>query len=225
VSAREELLARIATAHRAAPPPEMPYDAIERAYRTDSDRNPHELTELLVDRLIDYRALVRRCSTDDIAGTIASALSERGARTVAVPAGLHSSWLGETQIGIRADGVSAEDQLSVAELDATDGVITGCAVAIAETGTLILDGSVDQGRRVITLIPDYHLCVVLPDQIVADVPQALRRLTPSRPLTMISGPSATSDIELNRVEGVHGPRTLEVIIVGSKRPDERGETI
>jgi L-lactate dehydrogenase complex protein LldG len=226
VRAREELLARIATAHRAAPPPEMPYDAIERAYRTDSDRNPHELTELLVDRLIDYRALVRRCSADDVAGTIASALSERGARTVVVPAGLDPSWLGEAQTGIRADGASADQQLSVADLDTTDGVITGCAVAIAETGTLILDGSVDQGRRVITLIPDYHLCVVLPDQIVADVPQALRRLTPSRPITMISGPSATSDIELNRVEGVHGPRTLEVIIVGPSTPTaDRGETI
>ncbi len=112
VSAREELLARIATAHRAAPPPEVPYDAIERAYRTDSDRNPHQLTELLVDRLIDYRALVRRCSADDIAGTIASALSERGAGTVVVPAGLDPSWLGETQTGIRADGVSA-DQTTV----------------------------------------------------------------------------------------------------------------
>ena len=226
MSAREELLARIATAHRAAPPPELPYEAIDRAYRTDSDRNPHVLTELLVDRLIDYRAVVRRCSADDLAGTIASALSERGARTVVVPAGLDQSWLAETQTVIRADGVSAEDQLSVAELDATDGVITGCAVAIAETGTLILDGSVDQGRRVITLIPDYHLCVVLPDQIVADVPQALRRLTPTRPLTMISGPSATSDIELNRVEGVHGPRTLEVIIVDPSAPthdDARSE--
>jgi L-lactate dehydrogenase complex protein LldG len=213
VSAREELLARIDTAYRAAPPPEVPYEAIERGYRTDSDRSPHELTELLVDRLLDYRALVRHCSADHIAGTIASALSERGADTVVVPAGVDQMWLGETQTGIRTDGMSAEDQLSVTELDATDGVITGCAVAIAETGTLILDGSVDQGRRVITLIPDYHLCVVLPDQIVADVPQALHRLTPSRPLTMISGPSATSDIELNRVEGVHGPRTLEVIIV------------
>ena len=215
MSAREEVLARIASAHRAAPPPELPYDAIEREYRTESDRDRHELAERLVDRLIDYRALVRRCSADDLAETIASALAERGARTVVVPAGLNQTWLGEATASVIPDGVSAQDQLSVARLDATDGVITSCAVAIAETGTLILDGSVDQGRRVITLIPDYHLCVVQPDQVVADVPQALARLTPSRPLTMISGPSATSDIELNRVEGVHGPRTLEVIIVGS----------
>jgi L-lactate dehydrogenase complex protein LldG len=235
VSAREEVLARIATAHRAAPPPDLPYDAIVRAYRTESDRDPQELTERLVDRLIDYRAKVRHCPADDLAGTIASALSERGARTAVVPAGLDRSWLGQVEAAaIRTDGTSTEDQLSVADLDATDGVITTCAAAIAETGTLILDGSADQGRRVITLIPDYHLCVVLPQQIVADVPQALARLTSTRPLTMISGPSATSDIELNRVEGVHGPRTLEVIIVGpsmgaspgvstGSEQDDRGE--
>ena len=221
MSAREEVLARIASAHRAAPPPELAYDAIEREYRTESDRDPHELAERLVDRLIDYRALVRRCSADDLAGTIASAVAERGARTVVLPAGLDQSWLAGAAVDVRMDGPTAVDQLSVAELDGTDGVITTCAVAVAETGTLILDGSADQGRRVITLIPDYHLCVVQPDQIVADVPQALVRLTPSRPLTMISGPSATSDIELNRVEGVHGPRTLEVIIVDpSAKPSQ-----
>jgi L-lactate dehydrogenase complex protein LldG len=118
---------------------------------------------------------------------------------------------------VLTDGLSGDDQLGVSELDGVDGVITSCAVAIAETGTLILDGSAGQGRRVLTLIPDYHLCVVLTDQIVPDVPQALARLEPTRPLTMISGPSATSDIELNRVEGVHGPRTLEVIIVQNAR--------
>ena len=102
----------------------------------------------------------------------------------------------------------------MAALDGADGVLTGCAVAVAETGTLVLDGSAGQGRRVTSLIPDYHLCVVLPGQVVADVPQAVPALDPTRPTTMISGPSATSDIELNRVEGVHGPRTLEVVVVG-----------
>ena len=136
-----------------------------------------------------------------------------------VPAGLDSSWTASLSANVVTDGPSTDEQLSVAELDGVDGVITSCAVAIAETGTLILDGSPGQGRRVITLIPDYHLCVVLRDQIVADVPQALTRLEATRPLTMISGPSATSDIELNRVEGVHGPRTLEVIIVGNERSE------
>ena len=137
-----------------------------------------------------------------------------------VPPGLDPSWLAGLPVEIRIDGTSAEDHCSVAELDATDGVITACAAAVAETGTLILDGSPDQGRRVITLIPDYHLVVVLPDQICADVPQALSRLEPTRPLTMISGPSATSDIELKRVEGVHGPRTLEVIMVSAHYASE-----
>ncbi|HET9303620.1 MAG TPA: LUD domain-containing protein, partial [Propionibacteriaceae bacterium] len=139
--------------------------------------------------------------------------------TVAAAAGLDPSWTSDLSVSVLTDGLSEDDQLSVSELDGVDGVITSCAVAIAETGTLILDGSAGQGRRVLTLIPDYHLCVVFVDQIVADVPQALTRLEATRPLTMISGPSATSDIELNRVEGVHGPRTLEVIIVGSERSE------
>jgi L-lactate dehydrogenase complex protein LldG len=211
VNAREEVLARIAAAHRAAPPPNLPYQAISRDYRTTSDSSKETLTELLIDRLIDYRALVRRCSTDDLRVTIANALAERHARRVVVPAGLDAFWTANISAGVLADG--KDEQLSVSQLDDVDGVITSCAVAIAETGTVILDGSPGQGRRVLTLIPDYHLCVVFSDQIVADVPQALARLDATRPLTMISGPSATSDIELNRVEGVHGPRTLEVIIV------------
>ena len=105
------------------------------------------------------------------------------------------------------------EPLSIDDLDQADGVLTGCAVAIADTGTIVLDGDEAQGRRALTLLPDYHLCVVRADQIAATVPEALRRLEPTRPLTFISGPSATSDIELNRVEGVHGPRTLEVLIV------------
>jgi L-lactate dehydrogenase complex protein LldG len=166
---------------------------------------------------VDYRALVRQCSVDDLGATIAHALAERDAHTVAAAAGLDPSWTLDPSVNVLTDGLSGDDQLSVSELDGVDGVITSCAVAIAETGTLILDGSAGQGRRVLTLIPDYHLCVVLTDQIVPDVPQALARLEPTRPLTMISGPSATSDIELNRVEGVHGPRTLEVIIVQNAR--------
>jgi L-lactate dehydrogenase complex protein LldG len=213
VNAREEVLARIAAAYRAAPPAELRYSEITREYRTTSDLEAAALTELLIDRLVDYRALVRQCTADDLDAEIADALATRGAQTVVAPTGLDSSWTRGFSGGVLTDGLSAGDQLSISELDRVDGVITSCAVAIAETGTLILDGSPGQGRRTITLIPDYHLCVVFANQIVADVPDALARLEATRPLTMISGPSATSDIELNRVEGVHGPRTLEVIIV------------
>lgn len=213
MNAREEVLARIAAAHGAAPPPNLRYEDISRGYRTTSDVSAEALTELLIDRLVDYRAQVRQCPADDLAQTLAAAITDRAAQTVAAPSGLDSSWLANLSAHVLTDGTAADDQLSVSQLDSVDGVITGCAVAIAETGTLILDGSPGQGRRILTLIPDYHLCVVFPDQIVPDVPQALARLDATRPLTMISGPSATSDIELNRVEGVHGPRTLEVIIV------------
>jgi L-lactate dehydrogenase complex protein LldG len=213
MKAREEVLARIAAAHRAASPPNLRYEDISREYRTSSDSSTDTLTELVIDRLVDYRALVRQCSVDDLGATIADALAERGANTVVTARGLDPSWTTTLPANLLIDGLATDDQLSVSQLDSVDGVITSCAVVIAETGTLILDGSPGQGRRVLTLIPDYHLCVVFPDQIVADVPQALARLDATRPLTMISGPSATSDIELNRVEGVHGPRTLEVIIV------------
>ena len=213
MNAREEVLARIAAAYRHAPPAELSYDDITREYRTTSDLKVAALTELLIDRLVDYRALVRQCRADDLGAEIADALATRGCETVAAPTGLDPTWTGNFSGTVLTDGVSADDQLSVSELDEVDAVITSCAVAIAETGTLILDGSPGQGRRIITLIPDYHLCVVFADQIVADVPEAFARLEATRPMTMISGPSATSDIELNRVEGVHGPRTLEVIIV------------
>ena len=213
MSARDEVLSRIAAAHRAAPPPTLAYDDIDRSYATTSDHSHDELTELLIDRLVDYKALVRRCSRGDLAGTVAAALAERHAGTVVVPAGVDHSWLEQASATIRTDGPNPDEQLSVTDLEDVDGVITTCATAVAETGTLVLDGSGGMGRRVVTLIPDYHLCIVLPDQVCADIPQALDRLDATRPLTMISGPSATSDIELNRVEGVHGPRTLDVVIV------------
>jgi L-lactate dehydrogenase complex protein LldG len=212
MSAREEILERIATAHRAAPPAGPEYAEIPRVEPASDDvRSPEALVELLIDRLVDYRARVRKASIDELPGVLAAALSERGISSVVAPHGLPEAWLAETAAHVLRD--EPEHPLSVTDLDRVDGVITGCAVAIAETGTLILDASTDQGRRAITLVPDYHLCLVSQDAIVPDVPQALPRIEPTRPLTMISGPSATSDIELNRVEGVHGPRTLEVIVV------------
>ncbi|WP_245873867.1 LUD domain-containing protein [Streptomyces phaeoluteigriseus] len=138
-------------------------------------------------------------------------LAARGARTVLVPPGLDPGWLATTDAERVADTAGSTPY----ELDRVDSVVTACAVAVAETGTIVLDCSPDQGRRRITLVPDHHICVVrVPDQVVSSVPQVMERLDPARPLTWISGPSATSDIELDRVEGVHGPRTLEVILVG-----------
>ncbi|HET9871850.1 MAG TPA: LUD domain-containing protein [Propionibacteriaceae bacterium] len=212
MSARDDVLGRIRTAHTAAPPPDLPFDEIVREYLTRSDLVGADLVERLVDRLIDYKALVRHSAAVDLPAAVGAALGDRGVRRLAVPNGVPAEWLGDTHLQRLTDGGDT-GRLTVEELDDCDAVLTGCAVAVAETGTLILDGSADQGRRVISLIPDYHLCIVRAHQIVGDIPEALTRLDPARPLTMISGPSATSDIELNRVEGVHGPRTLEVIIV------------
>jgi L-lactate dehydrogenase complex protein LldG len=211
VSARREILHRIREAHSLAPPDAPGYPELDRSYREQPTRSADDVVELLVDRLLDYRALVRRCHPQEVPNVIAAALSDRDIRSVVVPSGLPRHWTCEVTAVVRTD--SPDAPLSVAELDAVGGVITGCAVAAAETGTLVLDGSPDQGRRVITLVPDYHLCVVQRADIVPDVPEMLARLSPTQPLTMISGPSATSDIELNRVEGVHGPRTLEVVLV------------
>jgi L-lactate dehydrogenase complex protein LldG len=209
MTARDEILARIAGALRDRPTP----PAVARTYRTaghPSELAGEELLERLVDRLVDYRALVRRSTTAMVATTVVAALTERGARRVAVPDGILPAGLDRLEPGIEL--VGDDPPLTPAQLDGLDGVLTGCAVAIAETGTIVLDGGGGQGRRVLSLVPDYHLVVVTAAQVVAGVPEALARLDPARPQTWISGPSATSDIELDRVEGVHGPRTLEVIL-------------
>ncbi|HEY6274968.1 MAG TPA: lactate utilization protein C [Streptosporangiaceae bacterium] len=202
MTGRDLVLARIRTA--LGPP--GPDDDVPRGYRTRGDVDPEQLLDRLADRLRDYGCTVHRTAPDQVMATVAAALAERGARRVVVPSGLELT-------GLPADIEPVEDDgLSPAELDALDGVVTGAAVAIAETGTIVLDGSPDQGRRALSLVPDYHLCLLRAGQVVALVPEALARLDPARPLTWISGPSATSDIELDRVNGVHGPRTLEVIL-------------
>ncbi|MGW0912826.1 LutC/YkgG family protein [Streptomyces sp. NPDC002784] len=210
MSSRERILGRVRRALADVGPDED--RPVERAYlRQHGERSAEETIVLLAENLADYRAIVHRCSPDDLPATIAGLLAARGARTVLVPPALEPSWLAVAD----AEQVPDRVESTPHELDRVDSVVTACAVAVAETGTLVLDGGPDQGRRRITLVPDHHICVVrVPDQVVSSVPQALERLDPVRPLTWISGPSATSDIELDRVEGVHGPRTLEVILVG-----------
>ncbi|OSP42358.1 lactate utilization protein C [Streptomyces sp. 13-12-16] len=179
--------------------------------REHGERTVEQTVDLLAENLADYRAVVHRTDEAGLAGVVAGLLAARGASSVLVPPGLDEGWLASTEVTRVADRAESTPQ----ELDRVDSVVTACAVAVAETGTIVLDGSPDQGRRRITLVPDHHICVVrVPDQVVSSVPQALGRLDAARPLTWISGPSATSDIELDRVEGVHGPRTLEVVLVG-----------
>ncbi|GAA1458213.1 lactate utilization protein C [Nocardiopsis exhalans] len=208
---RERVLARVRAALADVPADEPVERALEHDYADSHAEGP--TLDVLVDRLLDYKALVERVSAAELPGRIAAALERRGAERVAVPEGVPDEWFASVSARRIVDAPGAP--LSVAELDGCDGVVTGCAVAVAETGTIVLDAGPDQGRRAVTLVPDYHLCVVRAEQVVDGVPQAVRLLAPERPLTWISGPSATSDIELNRVEGVHGPRTLEVLIVES----------
>ncbi|GAA2648728.1 LutC/YkgG family protein [Paractinoplanes durhamensis] len=193
MSSKDVILDRIRAALADGPSvPEIPRD-----YR----RGPAEADlDLLVDRLVDYKAVVHR------AGTIPDAIATIVSGSVVVPPGLPREWL---PVGLE---VLVDDGLSPERIAAADGVVTAAAVAVAETGTIVLDASPDQGRRIISLLPDLHICVLRADQVVASVPEAVARLDPTRPLTWISGPSATSDIELNRVEGVHGPRNLHVIL-------------
>ncbi|MEW2544409.1 LUD domain-containing protein [Streptomyces sp. NPDC047002] len=201
--ARARILARVRAAVAQAPEAPEP----ERGYR-DTHTPDDRIVDLLAENLDDYRAVVHRCAAAGLPALVVRLLAERGSTSVAVPHGLPDEWLAD------AAATRVPETATPARLDAVDSVVTGCALAIAETGTIVLDAGPDQGRRRITLVPDHHICVVrVPEQVVGGVPQAMPRLDPTRPLTWISGPSATSDIELDRVEGVHGPRTLEVILV------------
>jgi L-lactate dehydrogenase complex protein LldG len=203
-TARDVVLGRIRAALGDGPPTVEIPRAYERALPPTTD-----ILELLVDRVSDYRATVHRTTASDLPQAIAAVLAERAASRVAIPPGVPADWLASS----RSEWVEDDPPLAYRDLDQLDGVITGCAVAIAETGTIVLDAGSGQGRRALSLLPDLHVCVVTAAQVVGTVPQALERLDPTRPQTWISGPSATSDIELQRVEGVHGPRILDVILV------------
>lgn len=214
MSAREEILARLraatgdVTTQRGARG-EVPVIAAQ------AESDAHTL-ELFATNVADYRARVERCSAQDVGATLAAALVRGGAHRVVVPDGLDSSWvvpLRDSGIRLLPDRGADGGPLTAAELDEVDAVVTAARVGIATTGTIVLDHDADQGRRALSLVPDQHVCVIRADQVVHDVPDAVHLVDPLRSLTWISGPSATSDIELDRVEGVHGPRVLDVIIV------------
>jgi L-lactate dehydrogenase complex protein LldG len=206
--AREEILARLRTAtgdvttargQRAAAP----------AGRSGGGGR-QETLDLFAGTVADYRARAVVCGHDEVASAVAGALSRTSCRSVVVPPGLDPGWLSGLDDAVE---VLVDDGLTAARLDAVDAVVTAARVGIAATGTIVLDHTADQGRRALTLVPDHHVCVVRADQLVDDVPAAVALLDPARPLTWVSGPSATSDIELSRVEGVHGPRVLDVVVV------------
>jgi L-lactate dehydrogenase complex protein LldG len=212
--AREEMLRRIRAALHDVPDQEQPEAVVvARDYRLTEPVDHEEVVERFAERVAEYKVNVQRVEEAALAGAVAVACAGHGVRRLVIPVDLPTSWL-PADVELLRD----EDTLTYEQLDTSDGVLTGCALGIAQTGTIILDGGIHQGRRVITLLPDYHLCIVFEDQIVNLVPEAIAHLSDAvlrykRPITFISGPSATSDIELNRVEGVHGPRTLNVLVV------------
>jgi L-lactate dehydrogenase complex protein LldG len=205
-AARDAVLRRIRSAlGEPAAPPDVVRDYLQAgAIPADVD--------LFCERVADYRATVHRVDRGGLSDALAAACRERRVKRLAVP----SEVPGEIE-GVEL--VHDDPPLTARDLDGLDGVMTGCALGIAETGTIVLDGGERSGRRALTLVPDYHLCVIRESQVVASVPDAVAQLAEAahagRPITLVSGPSATSDIELDRVEGVHGPRTLEVFVVAS----------
>lgn len=211
MSAREEILRRVrsATADVTAPAGTVTRPAVP------AEESDEQTLTTFAEMVADYRAEVVRVQAAQVPEAIATALRAHGCRTAVVPDGLDPAWV-DAVAGV-AQVRREVETTTHAELDATDAVVTAAAVGIAATGTIVLDHRADQGRRALTLIPDTHVCVVRSEQVVPDVPQAVQKLRPdlqdARPQTWISGPSATSDIELERVEGVHGPRTLVMILV------------
>jgi L-lactate dehydrogenase complex protein LldG len=210
--ARTEILNRIRGALHDTPAPAP----AERTYRRASDRPHEEVVEMLEDRLVDYKASVHHETPATLPGRIAELLGA-SARYV-VPEGLDRAWLpeesGMRRVIVDPNDARAASALGVRELNAVDAVVTSSTVSCAETGTIFLTGRPDEGRRAISLVPDHHICVVPLHSVVELIPEALALVELTAPVTMISGPSATSDIELERVEGVHGPRTLDVILLG-----------
>ena len=185
------------------------YAAIPRGYAGSSALNGHDLLELFVERLVDYDAGVYRVGESAIAATVAEILTKRGKSGLAIARGLPGEWLPEGFVFDEADGFTAQ------QLDRVEGILSGCTAGIAETGSIVLQNAAAQGPRILSLVPDYHLCVVYANQVVATVPEAFARLeaTSTLPTTFISGPSATADIEMTRIKGVHGPRFLDVVLV------------
>jgi L-lactate dehydrogenase complex protein LldG len=212
-SSRAEILRRIRAATGGGSSAEAVragWDSIERRYKRAAARTREVTLDLLEDRLRDYDALVMRVEEAEVAGAVAKMMRDRGVRRLVVPSGLRAEWLpGGFEFVV-------DDGLSAAELDGMDGVMTGATVAIAETGTVVLQNTAGQGRRAVTLVPDYHLCVVRVGDVVETVPEAIARLgrTAELATTFVSGPSATADIEMTRIKGVHGPRFLDVILAG-----------
>src|SRR5262245_55314517 len=186
------------------------YAAIPRRYRQTSELGVEARLDLFLSRIQHYDGGIFRCDREIISATIADALTERDQRRIILPPAFPRRWLPGGCEFVIDDGLTPDD------LDRSDGVLTTCTVAIALTGTIVLQHSPSEGRRALTLVPDYHLCVVEADQIVETVPEAIRRLRTLNPavVTTISGASATADIEMTRIKGVHGPRTLDVIVIG-----------
>lgn len=199
MSARGEILARVRDAIGQASAPDR---QVPREYRTHTDDG----LDTFIERLHHYEARTKRIPAAELDATVRATLADRGVRRLVTPDGIPEAWL--EQVEALSDTPALEPHV----LDRVDGVITTCAVAIAQTGTIVLDGSAGMGRRVLSLVPDYHLCVVRAEQLVSSVPEAIAKLDATRPLTFVSGPSATVDIEMVRVGGVHGPRRLEVIV-------------